>query len=75
MTETSFPLNLVVNSGKSVRTSAISFPLSPHPKAPGIAQVPPKTDGKSESKTLYPVNKGTLPANFSALGLAYLTGH
>ena len=36
----------------------------PHPKAPGIAQVPPKTEGKSESKTLYPVKSGTSPAIF-----------
>lgn len=42
----------------------------PHPKAPGMAQVPPKTEGNKASKTLYPVNNGTLPANFSTIGLA-----
>jgi len=46
----------------------------PQPNAPGIAQVPPKTDGKRESNTLYPVRRGTFPANFSAHGLTYLTG-
>ena len=31
---------------------AYEIQVLPHPKAPGIAQVPPNTDGKRESKTL-----------------------
>lgn len=46
----------------------------PHPNAPGIAHVPPWTDGNRASKTLYPVNRGIFPASFSATGLACLTG-
>jgi hypothetical protein len=36
----------------------MKYKFVPHPKAPGIAQVPPRQDGKSASNTLYPVNKG-----------------
>lgn len=54
---------------------AYEIQVLPHPKAPGMAQVPPNTDGNSASSTLYPVSSGTLPANFSTTGLAYLTGH
>ena len=39
-----------------------------------MAQVPPKTEGKRESKTLCPVRRGTFPASFSAQGLTCLTG-
>lgn len=45
--------------------SAYEIHVLPHPNAPGIAQVPPRTDGNKASKTLYPVNNGVLPANFS----------
>jgi hypothetical protein len=41
--------------------NAYEIHVFPHPKAPGIAQVPPKTDGNKESSTLYPVSKGVLP--------------
>lgn len=37
----------------------------PQPKAPGMAQVPPKTEGKRLSNTLYPVKSGVFPASFS----------
>ena len=46
----------------------------PHPKAPGIAHVPPRIDGKRKSKTLCPVNNGRFPDHDSATGLACLTG-
>lgn len=36
----------------------------PAPKAPGIAQVPPKIEGNIASKTLWPVIRGVSPANF-----------
>ena len=36
----------------------------PQPNAPGIAQVPPRTEGNRVSSTLYPVNRGTSPTNF-----------
>lgn len=41
----------------------------PQPKPPGMAQVPPNTEGNKASKTLCPVNRGILPANFSWAGL------
>ena len=47
----------------------------PQPNAPGIAHVPPKTEGNKASNTLYPVNNGVFPANFSLTGRFYLTGH
>ena len=73
--------NVIVSSGNSARTSAISFPRSPHPtytmpslleyldsaceitvlpqpKAPGMAHVPPSTDGNITSRTLCPVRSG-----------------
>ena len=53
---------------------AYEIQVLPHPKAPGIAQVPPSTEGNKLSKTLCPVNRGTLPLNFSAKGLGYRTG-
>ena len=72
-------LTFVVSSGKSVSTSAISLPRSPHPtytmadvleyldsacemhvlpqpKAPGMAHVPPSTEGKSTSITRWPAS-------------------
>ena len=39
-----------------------------------IAQVPPKTEGNNASNTLYPVNKGSVPAICSKAGLTSLTG-
>jgi len=54
---------------------AYEIQVFPHPKAPGIAQVPPNTVGNKASRTLCPVNNGVLPASFSLTGLAYLTGH
>ena len=53
---------------------AYEIQVFPHPKAPGIAHVPPKTVGKRASRTLCPVKSGVLPASFSLTGLAYLTG-
>ena len=53
---------------------AYEIQVFPQPKAPGIAHVPPNTDGKSESKILYPVSNGTSPTSFSANGLGSLTG-
>ena len=53
---------------------ACEIQVLPQPKAPGMAQVPPRTDGNRESKTLYPVNKGTFPTNLLAKGLGFLTG-
>jgi hypothetical protein len=53
---------------QSLRNTSFSTSESLYIKyifTPGIAQVPPKTDGKRESKTLCPVNNGVLPANFS----------
>jgi len=41
----------------------------PHPKAPGIAQVPPNTDGKRASSTLCPVKSGVSPAKCDKTGL------
>lgn len=98
MMDSYLPLTGMVSSGKSLNTSAISFPLSPqptytitsefeyldrayeihvfpHPKAPGIAHVPPNTDGKSASSTLYPVKSGVSPAKCDKTGLDCLTGH
>lgn len=54
--------------------NAYEIQVFPQPKAPGIAQVPPCTEGKRESRILYPVKSGILPASFSAHGLACLTG-
>lgn len=53
---------------------AYEMQVLPQPKAPGIAHVPPNTDGKRESKILYPVSKGTSPTSFWANGLGSLTG-
>lgn len=47
----------------------------PQPKAPGMAQVPPKIDGNIASSTLCPVIKGVSPANFYTIGRGCLTGH
>ena len=65
---------LIYTSELEYLDKAYEIQVFPHPKAPGIAQVPPKTEGKRESKTLCPVKRGTFPANFSAQGLTYLTG-
>ena len=54
--------------------TAYDIHVLPHPKAPGIAQVPPNTDGNNASKTHYPVNKGVSPTSFSTKGLGSLTG-
>jgi hypothetical protein len=45
--------------------NACEMHVFPHPKAPGIQQVPPKTEGNNASKTRYPVRSGTFPYNFS----------
>ncbi|PTQ40057.1 hypothetical protein MARPO_0042s0092 [Marchantia polymorpha] len=47
----------------------------PHPKAPGMAQVPPSTDGKSASSTRCPVSSGVSAGSFVADGLGVRTGH
>ena len=54
---------------------AYEIQVFPQPNAPGIAQVPPRTDGKRASSTLYPVRSGTSPASFSRTGLGFLTAH
>ncbi len=54
--------------------SAYEIQVFPQPKAPGMAQVPPSTDGNRESSTLCPVKRGTFPASFSATGRTCLTG-
>ena len=46
----------------------------PHPKAPGTAQVPPSTDGKSPSITRSPVISGVFPGSFSVIGRGRRTG-
>ena len=46
----------------------------PQPKAPGTAQVPPSTEGKSASITRWPVRSGMLPSSFSAVGRGERTG-
>jgi len=46
----------------------------PQPKAPGMAVVPPCTQGKRASNTLCPVSNGKSAANFSAEGLGVRTG-
>ena len=46
----------------------------PQPKAPGTAQVPPSTDGKSASMTRWPVSSGESPASFSVTGRGVRTG-
>jgi len=89
---------LVVSSGKSDSTSAISLPRSPQPtytmhcvleylesacemqvlpqpKAPGMAQVPPSTEGKRTSSTRWPVMSASRPGSFSATGRGLRTGH
>ncbi len=47
----------------------------PHPKAPGIAVVPPCTTGNSASSTRWPVSSGVLAATFSTHGRGTRTGH
>ena len=44
------------------------------PKAPGIEQVPPNTEGNKVSQTLCPINNDSFPGNFSTKDLAWLTG-
>lgn len=53
---------------------AYEIHVLPQPKAPGIAHVPPSTEGYNASKTLYPVNKGISPTSFSAKGQGSRTG-
>jgi len=40
--------------------NAYEITVFPHPKAPGMEQVPPNTDGNKASITLYPVSRGVL---------------
>uniref|UniRef100_A0A0A9F073 Uncharacterized protein n=1 Tax=Arundo donax TaxID=35708 RepID=A0A0A9F073_ARUDO len=47
----------------------------PQPNAPGIAHVPPRTDGNSASSTRCPVRRGVSAASFDATGLGERTGH
>mmetsp|Transcript_55401 Transcript_55401/g.125902 ORF Transcript_55401/g.125902 Transcript_55401/m.125902 type:complete len:215 (+) Transcript_55401:229-873(+) len=46
----------------------------PQPKAPGTAQVPPSTEGKSASTTRSPVVRAVLPGSLSAVGRGIRTG-
>ena len=58
----SFPLSpqptYIIHSELEYLERACEMQVLPQPKAPGIAQVPPKTEGNNASKTLYPVNRG-----------------
>ena len=54
--------------------TAWEIQVLPQPKAPGIAQVPPNTEGNNASRTHYPVNNGVFPTSFSTNGLGSLTG-
>ena len=54
--------------------SACEMHVLPQPKAPGMAQVPPSTDGKKVSMTRWPVTSARLPASFSRTGRALRTG-
>ena len=53
---------------------AYEIQVFPHPKAPRIAHVSPKTVKKKASRTLCSIESGVLPVGFSLTGLAYLTG-
>ena len=46
----------------------------PHPKAPGIAHVPPWIHGNNASRIRWPVTSGVVLVIFSAVGLGFLTG-
>jgi len=46
----------------------------PQPKAPGMAHVPPSTEGKSTSSTRWPVMSASLPGSFSPTGRGLRTG-
>lgn len=47
----------------------------PQPKAPGMAVVPPCTQGKRASSTRWPVSRGKSAVIFSATGRGLRTGH
>lgn len=53
---------------------ACEMTVLPQPNAPGMAQVPPRTDGNSESRTRWPVTSGTSAASFSLTGRGSRTG-
>ena len=46
----------------------------PHPNAPGIAHVPPSTDGNRPSSTRCPVNRGVDGSSLRATGRGARTG-
>ena len=54
---------------------ACEITVFPHPNAPGMAQVPPRTEGKSVSSTRCPVSSGTEAFNFCTTGRGLRTGH
>ena len=54
--------------------SACEMTVLPQPNAPGIAHVPPSTEGKSVSSTRWPVRRGVSAMSFFATGLGVLTG-
>ena len=47
----------------------------PQPKAPGMATVPPWTEGKRASSTRWPTRKGLSAECFSVVGRGTRTGH
>lgn len=48
--------------------SAWEITVLPQPKAPGMAQVPPRTDGNRVSRTRWPVSSGVSAIIFCATG-------
>ena len=55
--------------------SACEMHVLPQPKAPGMAHVPPSTEGKSVSMTRWPVMSASRPGSFSSTGRGSRTGH
>ena len=58
---------------RAIRTWEMT--VLPHPNAPGMAHVPPNTDGNITSSTRWPVSSGVFAGSFSATGRGALTGH
>jgi len=54
--------------------SACEITVLPQPKAPGIAQVPPRTAGKRPSSTRWPVSSGSLASSLALEGRGARTG-
>ena len=54
---------------------ACEMTVLPQPKAPGMAQVPPRTAGKRPSRTRWPVSRGSFARSLALVGLGARTGH